>query len=73
MQENSRRKSPSAVFALHFLFVEMLNPLNALIQDHGDHAQNDNRSNHHIQLEEMESADDKGKCPKEPSPDCLFD
>lgn len=37
----------------------MFGKLNTLIKDHGDYAQDDDGSNHHIELEELDGMSDR--------------
>ena len=53
---------------LHFrseLFpVIVLHPLDQLIEDHGDRAQDDDGGDHHVELEETDSGNDRDKYAK---------
>lgn len=42
------------------LFIEMFHELDTLIQNHGDHAQDDDGGYHHVELKETNGVDDKG-------------
>ena len=46
-------------FLLSFLFIIMLQPLNHLIKSHGNNTEYNNRSNYHIQLEDLASINDQ--------------
>ncbi len=59
------RPAPSVFLLLIFLLIIMFRTLDQFVEHHGDGAQNNNRSDHHIELEHLRPVDNQ--IPESPS------
>ncbi len=55
------RPAPSVFLLLIFLLIIMFRTLDQFVEHHGDGAQNNNRSDHHIELEETQNVGERDR------------